>query len=105
MFRGEAENTLDLSARVVEIFAVGSGPARLKAIMALKKELRGVPAAASVKIEVDYTNLGDAMLLKGLAQLKPPGSNWQIAIRATESQMKEAANVFASDVDWKEVAE
>ena len=89
---------LDLSDQVAEILASGRRTATVDLYRLLNSD--AVRNAPSVTITLDYTTLDHAKWLKAFLEKTPPGKNWQAAIRATEAQMKEAANIFASGVKW-----
>jgi len=95
--QNEAPAPLDISDRVMDILANPDAVLAVKERMALRRELEGVK---NLTLTLDYTTLNHAKFLKSLLQSQPLGGTWKFAIRATESQMKEAANVFASGVDW-----
>lgn len=87
---------VDISDRVRELLSL-TGPAGIRALRTLGKELENVP---NVTLTLDYTTLEHAKFIKRLLESEPPGKRWTFSIRATESQMKEAANAFASGVEW-----
>lgn len=93
---------IDISERVRTMFENPNQREVMKEGVALRRDIEGIPCVA---LTLDYTTLDHAKFLKALLQRQPHGANWQFSIRATESQMKEAANVFASGVDWIPVEE
>ncbi len=90
--------TIDISNRVRALFEMPHDREFMKAKLALQRELKANPPQA-LTLTLDYTTLDDAKTLKLLKQFQPVGGNWRLAIRCNESQEKEAANVFASDVE------
>ncbi len=90
---------VDISDRVRALFEMPRprGMDFMKAKFALQKELQDNPPTA-LTLTLDYTTLDDAKTLKWLLQSEQ-GNKWKFAIRANESQEKEAANVFASGVE------
>lgn len=91
---------LDISERVKTLFANPNPMQRMKEQLQLHKDLNG---RRNVTLIINYTTLEHAKFIKTLLTHEPPGGNWQFSIRATESQMKEAANIFASGVDWIQI--
>ena len=91
------EDVTDFSDRVKTAFLETDSLLKMKLRLALVREARNLK---NLEVTVDYTTLDDAKFLKGFLQSEPTGGKWKFSIRATESQMKEAANVFASGVDW-----
>ena len=93
---------MDISDRVRAMFTnpdARQGQA-IKESIALHRDLEGV---TTLTLTLDYTTLNHAKFLKALLERQPLGGDWKFSIRATESQMKEAANVFASGVEWIQV--
>ena len=95
---------VDISDRVRALFEMPHDRNFMKAKFALQQELKANPPQA-LTLTLDYTTLDDAKTLKWLKQFQPVGRNWKFAIRCNKSQEKEAANVFASDVECIKIDE
>jgi len=94
----EAEpSPVDISDRVRAIFENPNQREALKERIALRRDIAEIQL---LNLTLDYTTLDHAKFLKTLLESEPQSGKWTFAIRATESQMKEAANVFASGVEW-----
>lgn len=91
---------IDISDRVRAMFENPNQQEAMREGMALRRDISNIPV---LTLTLDYTTLDHAKFLKALLQRQPLGGNWKFSIRATEAQMKEAANVFASGVDWIEI--
>lgn len=88
---------VDISDRVRAIFENPNQREAMKERIALRRDIAEIQL---LTLTLDYTTLDHAKFLKTLLESEPQGGKWTFAIRATESQMKEAANVFASGVGW-----
>lgn len=88
---------VEISGRVKAIFDNLNQREAMKERMALRRDIAEIQF---LNLTLDYTTLDHAKFLKTLLESEPQGGKWTFAIRATESQMKEAANVFASGVEW-----
>lgn len=93
----EVGSPVDISDRIRAMFTNPDARQAIKESIALRTDINSVMA---ITLTLDYTTLNHAKFLKGLLESQPVGGNWKFAIRATESQMKEAANVFASGIEW-----
>jgi len=100
----EVETTpVDISDRVRALFGCKDTREQIQLRRSLKGDFKDTPV---LTLTLDYTTLGQARWVK--AWIEYGGNDEQkrkAAIRATESQMKEAANVFASGVEWIQVEE
>lgn len=95
---------VDISDQVAAIFG---GDSKYKSIE-LRKLLRSdeIAKLPAITLTLDYTNLDHAKWVKAFLEYPYPRTQKRTAaIRATESQMKEAANIFASGVEWIQVEE
>lgn len=89
---------LDISEQVSAILNSDSPRAVIELYQFLRSpELKKAPA---LHVTLNYTTLGMAKWAKGFLESKPAGQRRTAAIRATEAQVEEAANVFASGVKW-----
>jgi hypothetical protein len=88
---------VDISDRVRAIFDNPNQREAMKERIALRRDIAEIQF---LNLTLDYTTLDHAKFLKTLLESEPQGGKWTFAIRATESQMKDAANVFASGVEW-----
>jgi hypothetical protein len=96
-FSPEGEQaTLDISERVAEMLRVG-GP---RAAVDLRTYINSLSDRPHLTLTLDYSDLNRAKWVKAFLNNAPPEQQRTAAIRATEAQMKEAANVFASGVEW-----
>ena len=88
---------LDISERVTTIINSDSKhkPVDLKRLLQ-EPEIKNAP---SLTLTLDYTNLTNAGWVKAFLE-KDTEQKRTAKIRATEDQMKEAANVFGSGVEW-----
>ena len=86
-----------ISDRVRAIFVNPNQREAIKERIALRRDIAEIQF---LTLPLDYTTLDHAKFLKTLLESEPQGGKWTFALRATEFQMKEAANVFASGVEW-----
>ncbi len=101
----EAEpSPVDISGQVADIFNSDSKYASIKVNEFLhSKEISKLPA---ITLTLDYKTLGHAKWVKAFLEYPYPRTQKRsAAIRATESQRDEAANIFASNVTWIPVEE
>ena len=94
-----SEEPQDISTRVAQVFGEEDKIKKSKLMIQLQRELITMP---TLTLTLDYTTLAHALFVKSLLGKKPEEYDWKFAIRATESQMKEATNVFNSGVEWIE---
>lgn len=94
------QSSLDVSDKVKELLNSGDIRKRLQLQRELLEEIR---ENKNVTVTIDYTTLDQAKWMKSFLGNQPVEGNWKFAIRATESQAKEAANVFASGIEWIQV--
>lgn len=99
--RERGPQPLDISERVRAIL-IGDSPRKAIELMRLMRS-EDIMQAPALTLTLDYSTLDHAKWVKSFVSSGPPEQQRTAAIRATESQAKEAANVFASGVDWIQV--
>lgn len=96
------ENTLDISAEVNEIMddpRIKNKPIKLYEYL---ETLRDKP---SLSLTMEWRSPEIAKWTKAFLETGPPGQKREVAIRCTERQKMEAANTFASGVQWINIEE
>ncbi len=102
-FKGPESAPLSLEGEPFDISEdinkIMNGDSKAKSVL-LSRYVNEQDYRPSLKLVLDYTTLAFANWVKHFVSNGPEGQTRTAAIRATEKQAKEAANVFASGVDW-----
>ncbi|MEK7623650.1 MAG: hypothetical protein AAB408_03200 [Patescibacteria group bacterium] len=92
---------LDISERVRATLYGDSTRKAIDLMRLMRSE--DILQAPALTLTLDYTNLNHAKWVKSFVSSGPPEQKRTASIRATESQAKEAANIFASGVEWVKI--
>lgn len=89
----------DVSSEYLRIF-VNRDPDNKTPQMVEWVKLRRSTDSKPIRLVVDYSTLDDAKRLKGWLESRGGQFTTDFSIRATEEQRREAANVFASGINY-----